>query len=347
MAKSLIQRGKHEDQEAAKRAFLALAGDAAAGDPFAWAGRAARTWRQYVSAWSLFREWCEERDVPSLPASTATVREWIVDLIGRGCTVGTAQSYLAAVSVAHRLAGHTVDRQSLLETLRGARRLARRPRQAEPLTADTLKRIVAMLDKTRPADVRDGALLTIGWAGVLRQSELVGLDLDRIGPDSTGRGFLTVRKAGLEIVLEVSKASQATTERVPIPADEMPAAIEWFNTWRTTVGLTAGSPLFRPIDQAGRISDERLAGPSVGAILRKRVYELGIAEGLTPEDAWHRTLEVRGHSLRSGWMSHAAACGLTEHEIRLRSRHRSMNVAAGYVRAAMSWQRSGLGRTGF
>ena len=55
-------------------------------------------------------------------------------------------------------------------------------KQARPLTADLIRQVVtdlvADLDPERLADVRDGALLLVGFAAALRRSELIALDVD-------------------------------------------------------------------------------------------------------------------------------------------------------------------------
>jgi DNA invertase Pin-like site-specific DNA recombinase len=71
-------------------------------------------------------------------------------------------------------------------TMRGIMRRHRQPpRQAKPLLRDQL---FDVLTKTgiELRDVRDRALLLIGFAGGFRRSELVGLDTEDIGPRKPG-----------------------------------------------------------------------------------------------------------------------------------------------------------------
>ncbi len=336
-----------EKQGSAKAAFHSVAGAAADADPFAFAGRAPKTWRAYGTACSRFAEWCEEHNTASMPASVATLRAWIVHLVEEGHAVTTVQSYLAGVAVAHRFAGHPIDRRPLAETLRGMRRLAARPRQARPLLGDDLARILRTLNPASPADARDGALLALGWAGALRQGELSGLDLDRVGPDSDGVGFIAMKPAGIEIVLCVSKTSQAADVHIPVPHAVMPAAQEWLERWRAIAVLETGKPVFRSVGRSGRISTKRLSGPSIGAVVRERFIAALEAEGVSEIEAFQAAADVRGHSLRAGVISTMAAAGVPEHQIRARSRHRSANVAAGYVRLARDWTTTGLDEVGF
>lgn len=340
----LLPQGKYGP---AKAAFQNVAGAAADVDPFAFAGRAPRTWRTYSTACTRFEAWCADRGKTAMPASVATLREWIVHLVEEQHTVATVQAYLAGVAVAHRFAGHPIDRRPLAETLRGMRRLAARPRRARPLLGDELARILGTLNPASPSDARDGALLAVGWAAALRQGELSGLDLDRVGPDSDGAGFIAMRPAGIEIVLCVSKTAQSTDVRIPVPHAVMPAASEWLAHWRAVAALESGTPLFRSVGQSGSIGTKRLSGPSIGAVVRRRFIAALEAEGVSEIEAYQAAAEVRGHSLRAGVISTMAAAGVPEHQIRARSRHRSANVAAGYVRLARDWTTTGLDQVGF
>ena len=58
----------------------------------------------------------------------------------------------------------------------GPRRRPRSCAKAKPLLAVDLRDIVERLKPNKPIDVRDGAILTVGWAGALRRCELVELD---------------------------------------------------------------------------------------------------------------------------------------------------------------------------
>jgi site-specific recombinase XerC len=64
--------------------------------------------------------------------------------------------------------------------LRGIRRtLGIAPNQKAPLLVATLRALVEPMRKDDPGDVRDRALLCLGFASGCRRSELVALDLDR------------------------------------------------------------------------------------------------------------------------------------------------------------------------
>ena len=54
-----------------------------------------------------------------------------------------------------------------------------------------------------------------------------------------------------------------------------------------------------------------------------------------------------GHSLRAGFCTAAAIAGKPEWKIRSRSRHKTAELVARYVRTAEEWTDSGLKGVGF
>ena len=61
----------------------------------------------------------------------------------------------------------------------------------------------------------------------------------------------------------------------------------------------------------------------------------------------NRKYATSGHSLRAGFITSAARAGVPEWKIRARSRHKSAEQVASYIRAAEEWTDSGLKGLGF
>lgn len=311
------------------------------------ASRAPATWKQYASAIDLFEAWCKANKLRAMPATPETVKRWIVALADDGKTSATVRTYVCGIAVWHRLSGRAFDRLPLAETLRGIKRQAGPQRKARPLSREDLADILASLDPDRAADCRDGALLAIGWAAALRRSEIVGLDWMRKGPQSDARGVLHRTRDGLQIELLRAKTTQEVVVTIDIPNEQMPAAWRWASLWAVHAKLQSGEPIFRPMLARGlAIGGKRLTDHSAGSIIRKRYMALEIARGATPEDAFARALDLSGHSLRVGYVSSAALAGTPEYLIRQRSRHKSAEIVADYVRAAETKLQHGLGKVG-
>jgi integrase len=309
--------------------------------------RAPNTWKQYASTIARFQEWCGERKLRSMPAEPATVKAWIVDLARGNYTSATIRAYVSGVATWHRLQGQDFDRRPLAETLRGIGRNAAPRKKARPLLREELADILASLDTSRPADARDGALLAIGWAAALRRVELVGLDWRRRGAGSNATGILHLTEHGLRVELLRSKTMQDEAVAIDIPNLHMPAAIAWCALWVSLGNIRAGTPLFRPFMAPGAaVGSARLTDHSAAEIVRKRAIALEVSRGVAVEDATLRADEFSGHSLRAGYCTSAALAGVPEYLIRQRSRHKSPEIVADYVRAAETINQHGLGKVG-
>ncbi len=155
------------------------------------ASRAENTTRVYRTGWAQFTAWCDEHGVTALLAGAETVALYVADL-AKVAKPATIDSRLAAISAAHRAAGY--DSPTKAEAVRLVRRGVRRTfgtaqRQVRPVTVPELRVMLEGLGTDR-AGCRDRALLLLGFAGALRRSELVGLDVDDVTEGTDG---LTVR----------------------------------------------------------------------------------------------------------------------------------------------------------
>jgi len=102
-----------------------------------------------------------------------------------------------------------------------------------------------------------------------------------------------------------------------------------------------GAPLFRSVNKGGEIGADRLSDRSVARIIKKEVRACAIAAGRSEADADQIAEPCSGHSLRAGYCTASAMAGVPEWKARRRSRHRSAETFAGYVRAAEEWTDSG------
>jgi integrase len=117
----------------------------------------------------------------ALPAGAETVALYVAAL-AKVAKPATIDLRLAAISAAHRAAGH--DSPTKEEAVRLVRRGVRRTLgtaqgQVRPVTVPDLRAMLQGLG-TDPAGCRDRALLLLGFAGALRRSELVSLDVTDI-----------------------------------------------------------------------------------------------------------------------------------------------------------------------
>jgi integrase len=254
-----------------------------------------------------------ERSGGSIPASPETVAEHLAQNAGR-LSVATLVRRLASISKAHETRGLPNPTRSAFvrATLRGIKRTyGYAQHQAKPLL---LTELIQALDATgdRPKDLRDRALLLCGFAGALRRSELVGLDV----------GDVEQARQGVILHIRQSKSDQeARGQTIGIPfARGRWCPVAALEAWLTISGISEG-PIFRPVDRHGRVHDGRLSGDAVAEIVRERVSAVGLAPS-----------GYSGHSLRAGLATSAAQIGVPVWKIRAQTRHASDPMLARYIR---------------
>jgi integrase len=159
--------------------------------------RAENTRRAYRSDWADFLDWCQHHGRTPLPASPETLALYLTDC-AKGLKTSTIQRRIASITQAHAAAGYGESpvRHALVRSVwRGIRRdKGVAPQGKSPtLTAD----IRVMVDHLPPGKiigVRDRALLLLGFAGAMRRSELVGLDVADVQETEEGL-VVTIRKS--------------------------------------------------------------------------------------------------------------------------------------------------------
>lgn len=262
----------------------------------------------YASDLKHFAEWGG-----LLPASPGMVAAYVAAYAGT-LSVATITRRVATLSKAHQaMAGSNPCQSALVKaTLQGLRRKhGTAQKQAKALTREDLFAILdAMGDSTK--DVRDRALLLLGFAGGFRRSELVGLDVADIKQ---------VRQ-GVIITLRHSKTDQEGAGRkIGIPhgrTRHCPVAA--VTNWLTRSGITEGA-IFRPITRHGQLQPERLSGDAISEVIRERLVAAGIdSEGYS------------GHSLRAGFATSAAQAGASTIKIRQQTGHASDAMLSRYIR---------------
>jgi len=284
---------------------------------YAEAARAPATLRAYAADWRIFTAWCAAHGVDALPATPHTVALFLADLNGRPSTL---RRKLAAIAVMHRATGHDspTEHGVVRATFAGIRReRGVAPRAKTALLVDELRAAIATCGERR-IDVRDRALVLVGFAGALRRSELVGLDVDDVSFET----------AGIVLRLRRSKTNQeGELEEVAVlyGSDPQTCPVRALQAWLGTGAITEG-PLFRAVDRAGRISSGRLTARIVG----ERVKTIGARSGLDPQS-------YAAHSLRSGFATSAARANKSEAAIMRQGRWKSIPVARRYIRAGSRW----------
>jgi site-specific recombinase XerD len=282
---------------------------------YAQAEKAPATRRAYRSDFELFCSWCMTKRVLAVPAAPETVSAFLAAEANRGVKPSTIGRRLAAIRYAHKLTGHEppTNSEAVKATLRGIRRTAgSAPVRKAPATAD---KVVAMVAKagTDLKGLRDRALLLLGFAGAFRRSELVALDV----------GDIQFCKGGPQVTIRRSKTDQeGQGATVAIVSGSTSCPVNALRIWIETAGTVDG-PLFRPVTRTGKILNRRLSGRAVADLVKSYARRAGL-----------KAADFSGHSLRSGFLTSAAARGASIFKMMDVSRHRSVDTLRGYVRDA-------------
>jgi integrase len=158
------------------------------------------TLRAYRADWQHFADWCAARDFVPIPAAPATVGAYLANLAASHAP-STIRRRLAALGKMHRFndlpwnPAHR-DIQGPLQGL--LRSHGRPPQKAAALTLAMLRQLLATCDDSVRGR-RDRALLLFGFAGALRRSELVALQVEDVA----------VVAGGLRLRISRAKTDQA------------------------------------------------------------------------------------------------------------------------------------------
>lgn len=140
--------------------------------------RADKTEKAYAGAWSRFRAWGAANGVPTLPTSPEIVEMYAGHLASEGCRISTLEQFLSAGTYYHRASGYDFPRSTpgVRETLKGIRkkmglgRVKRAPLGLADLAAAC----------ERIENLRDRALLTVGWFCALRSASLIAIRREHV-----------------------------------------------------------------------------------------------------------------------------------------------------------------------
>ncbi|MBO1360256.1 tyrosine-type recombinase/integrase [Acetobacter sacchari] len=308
--------------EKRQQSGLSLADEAAAqaalekADSYARSADAPATLRAYRADWEGFAVWCDRYGFLPVPAEPRVVGAYLASLAETHAPASLRRK-LSAIGKMHKFNSLPWNpaHRDIQQPLRGILRRHGRPvRQAAPLTMDLLKQLVATCDSSARGR-RDRLLLLLGFAGALRRSELVGLDVNDVARTADGL-TVTIRRSKTDAEREGAK--------VGIPRGRHPQTcpVLAFDAWQA-VALRNSGPLFRRISVAGRIASDALQPYAVQRILLHRTSLAGIEmKTLSP------------HAMRVGFITEAYNRGVRDEDIMKHTRHKDLRTMRGYVRRA-------------
>jgi integrase len=335
-------------------------------------GLAANTRAAYERHWGPFERWCHLRGRTALPATAATLAEYVHHLTrtttqyGGPPSASTINHVLGCLQAAHKHAGQVCDVRLARLALRAYRRDAngtapdadpprgrRGRRRSAPITVARLRSLVhAILADVANGKVhqvkgqRDQLALVLGFAMAARAGEVAALDITD----------LAFSERGLTITVRSSKTDQdavGATVRIKYGRHLETCPVRLAQAWIDTLAahdVTSG-PLLRGVDAYGRLAGApRYAGRrSPGgrpapmsntalndllraAVRRARTDDPDLAD---PEDySWH--------GLRAGFATAAAEGGAAPTAIADHGRWKGLLMVLHYWRGGTAWTNHAL-----
>ena len=299
------------------------------------------TRQSYMSDFKVFDKWCKSNNLESMPASIETVRLYLSDMSDHK-TSATLLRSICAIGKVHEWSGHNNPSHdhSIKQVLSGIKRTRRDVRaKRKPITIPILKKIIDNMGNNA-IDVRNRALILLGWFGALRRSEIVGISI----------GDVETTDEGIIITIRRSKTS-IEPQRVAIPRlddsehENKYCPVKAFRDWHCRAivdhnfevnGDFSDEPLFFPLGLIGKrwfipsaTQRKPLSNRMVSKIIKSSISSIGLS-----------AVEFSGHSLRRGLATEAGRLEVPERYIQRHLRHASIEMVREYIDQGNIWKES-------
>jgi integrase len=237
---------------------------------------------------------------------------------------------IAAIAHYHEQAGLTspMAHPTVKNVWKGVRReigIAQKGKSA--LTIEGLRPVVVAGFGARRIDVRDRALLLLGFAAALRRSEIVALDVADVAFVAEGAA-VTIRHS------KTDQEGAGVLLGVPFGSNPETCAVRALQAWIALLDDAApDAPLFVSLNRHSQAGD-RLSASAVAEIVKRRCAAVDLAG------------DFSGHSMRAGFVTTAAGAGVDALEISNQTRHKSLDMVKRYSRPATIWKSNAAFRVG-
>lgn len=297
---------------------------------YARAAASDNTLTAYAKDWAHFTRWCRMKGTEPLPPSPEMIGLYLADLASGlapppALSVSTIDRRVSGLAWNYTQRGFTFDRKNrhIATVLAGIkRRHARPPLQKEAILAEDILAMVATL----PYDLRglrDRAILLLGYAGGLRRSEIVSLDVHKYDTPGSG-GWIEIFDKGTLLTLnaktgwrEVEIGRGSSDQTCPVHALE-----QWLHFSKIDFG-----PVFVRTSRDGkRALEARLNDKHVARLIKRTVLDTSIRSDLPEKE---RLALFSGHSLRAGLASSAE---VDERYVQKQLGHASAEMTRRYQR---------------
>jgi len=282
--------------------------------------KAQNTLRAYKSDFQDFISFCNINNLTSLPAEPKTVSLYITHL-SKTFKSSTLKRRLVSISTIHKAKGFYIDIKHpiIVENFYGIKRVKfSYQKSKKPILLEDLKKILNLIESLNQnikKKLRDKTILSLGFCGGFRRSELVDLTLKDIE-------FV---KEGVKIFIKKSKNDQSgegMTKAIPYFENKTFCPVNLLSEWISI------NKIKNEDKKIFNFSDKM-----VSLILKKYLKILG-----------YDPLPYSGHSLRSGFATTAADKGADERSIMNITGHKSVQMVRRYIKETNLFKNSPLNK---
>ena len=255
-------------------------------------------------------------------------------------SMSTIGLYVSAINSKFNQCGQTSPAQhpKVKSVLRGLyREKGKPPRRVKALREYQVKNILIQCDqlKSRPQkakiSIRDAAIISIGFAGALRRSEICNIrvnDIEMVCSDGSGdqNEILELKENNdlcrkMYLNVRQSKTDQdGKGHTIPIIDGKNLKPIQRLQEWLSIAEISEGY-VFQTMRRGGVLRGKPLHPSDIPRLIKHYVHLIG----LNPED-------FSGHSLRSGFVTSAAVHNARLDKIMEITRHTDPTTVMKYIR---------------
>lgn len=270
---------------------------------------AVNTQRAYKSDFKDFNEWCETNGQIPFPVSPETLAAYVSHLADT-CKWATINRRLAAISKLHQFNNLETPTQNRIFriVMEGIKRTKGvRQKQAPAFKLNILKQLLRDFETKTHADLRNKALLLLGFTGAFRRSELVALNVED----------LNFTEEGLVVSMQKSKTNQYgdyEEKAIFYSPEAVLCPIRTLQIWIKTLEKTTNA-LFVRVRKGDRITKDRLTDKTVNDLVKTYSGE-----------------EFSAHSLRASFITIVKINGADDSEIMRQSKHKTSAMIQRYTR---------------
>lgn len=270
---------------------------------------AVNTQRAYRADLKDFNGWCTTSGQIPFPVSPETLAAYVSHLADT-CKWATINRRLAAISKLHQLNNSETPTQNrifriVMEGIKRTKGI--RQKQAPAFKLNILKQLLRDFDTEFNANLRNKALLLLGFTGAFRRSELVALNVEDL--DFTDEGLI--------ISLQKSKTNQYgdyEEKAIFYSPEAILCPVRTLKAWIQKLNKTSDA-LFVRVRKGDRITSDRLTDKTVNDLVKTYFGE-----------------EFSAHSLRASFITIAKINGADDSEIMRQSKHKTSAMIQRYTR---------------